>query len=91
MKVTKRDFLLVAVVLLVLVVLITSAGHEKGKLVPADAKHRSFYEAMEQGANRIDVERDCVMCHNLQANPLPKKHPPKEECLICHKLHHAKQ
>jgi cbb3-type cytochrome oxidase cytochrome c subunit len=91
MKVTKRDFLLVAVVLVVLVVLITGTSHEKGKPAPIDDKHRPIYEAMEKGADRIAVERGCVICHNLQANPLPKKHPPKEECFICHKLQHAKQ
>ena len=91
MKVTKRDFLAIAVVLLVLVVLIMSTGHEKAKPVPADDKHRPFYEALEKGADRIEVERGCSTCHNLRANPLPEKHPPKEECLICHKLRHAKR
>ncbi len=91
MKVTKRDFLLVAVVLLVLALLITGTRHEVRKPVPVDDNHRPSYEAIEKGANRIDVERGCVTCHNLQANPLPKKHPPKEECLICHQLDHANQ
>jgi hypothetical protein len=91
MKMTKRDFLLAPVALLVLILFITSTRHEKEKPVPVDDKHRPFYEAMEKGANRIDVERGCITCHNPQANPLPKKHPPKKECLLCHKLHQAKQ
>ncbi|HUL29690.1 MAG TPA: cytochrome C, partial [Thermodesulfobacteriota bacterium] len=56
------------------------------KRVPADEKHRAFYEAMEKGHNRIEVEKECVTCHSTQAIPLPEKHPPKEQCLICHKL-----
>ncbi len=91
MKVTKRDLLLMAVVLLVLALVIIGTRDEKGKPVPLDDRHDSFYKAMEKGANRIDVEKGCVVCHNPQDNPLPKKHPPKEECLICHKLHEVKQ
>ena len=91
MKVTKRDFFLIAAIILVLAVLIMSTGHEKAKLVPTDDKHRPFYEAMEKGADRIEAERGCTTCHNPQTDPLPQKHPPKEQCLICHKLHHAKQ
>ncbi len=45
---------------------------------------------MKKGQDRIGVERGCITCHNSQAIPLPKKHPPKEQCLICHKLNYAK-
>jgi hypothetical protein len=91
MKITKRDFLFIAPVILVVAVLIISTGQEKTKMVPASVDHRPFYEAMEKGADRIKTERGCVTCHNPQTNPLPKKHPPKDECLICHKLHHVTQ
>jgi len=90
MRVTKRDLLTIAAVVLVLVVLIMSTAREKGKQVPADDKHRAFYEAMKKGWDRMEVERGCITCHNSQAIPLPKKHPPKEQCLICHKLNYAK-
>jgi hypothetical protein len=91
MKLTKKDFAIIAPVVVLLAVLITSIGREKAKAVPADDKHRPFYEAMERGADRAEEERRCITCHNPQAVPLPKKHPPKEQCLICHKLRHAKQ
>ena len=91
MKVTKRDFLTIAAVAVVLVVLIMSATREKAKRVPVDDKHRAFYEAMEKGRDRIETERDCITCHNPHAIALPEKHPPKEQCLICHKLNYAKQ
>jgi hypothetical protein len=90
-KITRRDLLAVAFVVLVLVVLITGSGHEKAKPVPADDKHRPFYEAIEKGADRVETEKGCTTCHNPRTDPLPKEHPPKEQCLICHKLHNAKQ
>jgi hypothetical protein len=90
MKVTKRDLLTIGAVVLVLVVLIMSTARENTKQVPADDKHRAFYEAMKKGWNRMEVERGCITCHNSQAIPVPKKHPPKEQCLICHKLNYAK-
>ncbi|HVP78572.1 MAG TPA: cytochrome C [Thermodesulfobacteriota bacterium] len=90
MKVTKRDLLTIAAVLLVLVVLVISTFREKAKRVPADGKHQASYEAIKKGRDRIEVESGCMTCHNSQAIPLPKKHPPKEQCLICHKLKYTK-
>ena len=90
MKVTKRDLLVIAAVAIVLVVLIMITAREKAKRVPADDKHHTFYQAIEKGRDRIDAEKGCITCHNPQAIPLPKKHPPKEQCLICHKLNYAK-
>jgi cytochrome c553 len=86
MKVSKRDLLAVAAVAVVIVVLITVTAHDKAKPVPVDDKHRAFYEAMKKSGDRTEVERGCITCHNSQGIPLPTKHPPKEQCLICHKL-----
>jgi hypothetical protein len=91
MKVTKRDWLTIAAVVSVLLVLIMSTARDKGKRVPFDDRHRAFYEAVEKGSDRVDVERGCITCHNSQVIPLPKKHPPKEQCLICHMLNDTKQ
>ena len=78
-------------VVLVFTVLILSTVHEKARRVPIDNIHRAFYEAMEKGENRIAVEKDCIACHKPPANPLPRKHPPKEQCLICHKLTYSRK
>jgi cytochrome c5 len=87
MRVNRRDFIAIAaVVLLAAVLIIAGTGREKAKVVPPDQTHRPFYEAIEKGADRSEIERGCPACHNAQANPLPKKHPPKEQCLICHRL-----
>ncbi len=91
MKVARREWLTIAAVAVVLAVLIMSTAREKAKRVPADEKHRAFYEAIARGQSRIEAERGCITCHSDQATPLPKKHPPKEQCLICHKFNKAKQ
>ncbi len=91
MKVTKRDLIAAAVTVMVIVVLILSVSQKKVKQVPADDKHRVFNQNMEKGQDRIELEKGCVACHNPQAIPLPKKHPPKEQCLICHKLTFTKR
>ncbi len=71
--------------------LILSTTREKAKLVPFDDKHQAFYEALKKGQDRSETEKGCIVCHNSQAIPLPKKHPPKEQCLICHKLNYPKK
>ena len=86
MKVTKRDLVAIAVVAVVIIVFIMMTGSKKARRIPADDKHRAFYEAVKKGVDRIEVEKGCITCHNPQAIPLPPKHPPKEQCLICHKL-----
>ncbi len=91
MKVTKRDLLTITVIVVVFAILIVITAREKGKPVPFDDKHRAFYEAIKKGADRVDVEKRCIACHNPQAIPLPKRHPPKEQCLICHKLIYPKK
>ncbi len=90
MKIAKRDLLALAAFVLLVAVLMLSSGHEKVKTVPVDDKHHPFYEAMEKGAGRAETERACATCHNPRTNPLPEKHPPKEQCLICHRLIQAK-
>ncbi len=91
MKVMRRDLSAIVAAAVVIVMLIMITAREKAKSVPADDKHRAFYEAVEKGGDRVEVERACITCHNSQAIPLPKKHPPKEQCLICHKLNKTKQ
>jgi hypothetical protein len=55
-------------------VFISSSG-KKPPFIPPDAVHRA-----------IAAQEGCVACHapGKQA-PLKADHPPKEQCLICHK------
>jgi hypothetical protein len=84
MKVTKRDWLFVAVLAIVLGILLLNSGRGKARRVPADDRHRPLLERLTKGANREEVERACVTCHNPRGIALPANHPPKEQCLLCH-------
>ncbi len=90
LKITKRDWLTIAGIAIVLAVLIIGA-RDKVKQVPRDDRHRVFYEAMNKCGERAEVEKGCVACHNPRSRPLPPKHPPKEQCLRCHKLSYARK
>jgi hypothetical protein len=84
-KLTRRDLLTLAGIAVVLAVIIIGA-RGKVKQVPRDNRHSAFYEAMNKGGDRAQVEKGCAGCHNISSRPLPQSHPPKEECLLCHKL-----
>jgi len=85
-KITKKDFFMILGIALLLVILIISGTRNKGRQVPGDEKHRPFIDALAKGSDREVTEKGCVTCHNPQSLPLPKDHPPKEQCLICHKI-----
>lgn len=90
MKVAKRDWIFLAVIIAVLgTLLVVSTGKVKAKRVPYDEKHRQFYVVMHNGGNRMEAEKGCVTCHGFPYIPLPRDHPPKEQCLLCHKLSQA--
>lgn len=76
MKNTLGFILFAAAVLLVLFFL--SSG-KKPPFIPADARHQS-----------ITTDAACTECHapGKQA-PLKPSHPPKEQCLVCHKAKKA--
>lgn len=82
MTIAKRDYIFIAVIVALLVVLFVGKDKSKSVSVPNDDKHIHFYEAITKGEDRAEVEKRCTSCHSK----LPKGHPPKEQCLICHKL-----
>jgi hypothetical protein len=90
-KITRRELLTILAVAVVFVLFILITTREKAKRVPLDGKHQAFYEAIKKGRDRIETERGCITCHNPETIPLPKNHPPKEQCLICHKLDRARR
>jgi len=85
-KISGRDLLLLAAVGVLIGVLSLGSGKGKGKNIPQDERHRPAIEAMKGGRTRAESELICATCHSKSAIPLPKEHPPKEECLICHLL-----
>jgi cbb3-type cytochrome oxidase cytochrome c subunit len=86
MQVAKRDWIFLAVIVALLGALLFSSGKVKTKSVPYDEKHSRFYEVMHKGGDRMEVEKGCATCHGMQSRPLSRAHPPKEQCLLCHKL-----
>jgi len=67
--------IIAAAVIVVVLVLLSSTG-KKAPFIPLDNIH-----------NDITTQEACAACHapDKQA-PLKANHPPKEQCLICHKV-----
>lgn len=84
MQLRKRDLGFIAVAGGLLLVLILNSFRDKPRSIPGNDSHRPFREALAKGEKREAVEKGCVNCHNVTTRPLPPKHPPKEQCLICH-------
>lgn len=83
MSLPRRDslFILVAVIILFILALGTLKG--KGRDTPHDEMHAAGYAAAREGKSQSAIERSCNECHFIKTI---KGHPPKEQCLICHKL-----
>jgi hypothetical protein len=84
MKLTKRDWSFVAIIGVIIALLLMKTGGDKPHKIPSDEKHRLLVDAVKRGKSREEVEKVCGSCHNSRVVPLPKNHPPKEQCLICH-------
>jgi len=59
-----------------------NAPKETTHRMPRNAEHLRFYQMDKKAA-----EKFCEECHNPggQAGALPKDHPAKYRCLLCHK------
>ncbi len=91
MKIDKRDWLFVGVIVLVLAVFIAISGKEKTKLVPLNADHQKFHDMIKEGKTKKEVDPLCESCHDGVKILFPKDHPIKPggqpmRCLFCHKL-----
>lgn len=92
MSITKKDWLFIAVIGIVLAIAITFTGKEKTKKVPYDDAHRGFYDLAAQGLKgQKEADLACPQCHNETGGvPFPAKHPVKPaagpmSCHLCHK------
>ncbi|MDY0190160.1 MAG: hypothetical protein RBR22_05450 [Desulfuromonas sp.] len=81
-KISRRDLLFVGAFVVLMLFLYISAGKKLGMDVPANNVHAAFYQQLEQGGKRVEVEHGCLACHPIQS--LPAAHPEKEECMVCH-------
>jgi hypothetical protein len=85
MKLPRKNYLTIAGISILLALLAWGTGKGKGKDIPLDDRHRPSYDALRGGRSRAEVELICTTCHSKSSLPLPKDHPPKEQCLLCHK------
>ncbi len=101
MKIEKRDWFFIGLVVVILAIFIGISGKEKTTPVPNNATHKQVYEIAYKNAPAADAslfkktffkpakkeaEKSCEPCHDAQGIKLPPNHPPKHRCLFCHKL-----
>lgn len=86
MRITRKDWLFIALMGVVLLVFILISGEEKTKKVPFDTPHMPFYDRLKKTGSSREAEKGCETCHNDAIIPFPKNHPPKNRCLLCHKM-----
>ncbi len=59
-----------------IIVVLLNAPKPTTPLLPNNRDHKKFYSMSKR-----EAEKYCEDCHKQ----LPKKHPPKYRCLLCHK------
>jgi hypothetical protein len=71
----KKNLILLIFILAVLAVLFFLSSRKQAPLIPTDVSHQ-----------HIVNNEACIECHGPgKKAPLKSSHPPKEQCLICHK------
>ncbi|PLX75967.1 MAG: cytochrome C [Desulfuromonas sp.] len=85
MKITKRDWIFVALIVIVLGIFIAISGEEKTVRVPTDPTHAAFPDMVER-LGKKETEGFCRECHDTEEMPLSAEHPPPFRCLFCHKF-----
>ncbi|UFS71669.1 cytochrome C [Geomonas sp. RF6] len=92
MKISKKDWIFIAIVAAVIITFVAISGEEKTKQVPMDSQHAPAYELMKKTGSKMEVDKTCPSCHYEPGGiPFPPKHPVKPKdgpmrCLFCHKL-----
>lgn len=101
MKIDKRDWVFIGVVVAVLIIFIAISGKEKTTPVPNNDMHKISYDAAFKDApspdsslfkrafykpNKKAAEVYCEPCHKEKGVPFPPNHPAKNRCLFCHKF-----
>ena len=93
MKISRNDWIFIALIVAVVAVFVAISGKEKTKKVPYNDNHRSFYDMAARDGLKGQKAADlgCPKCHNEQGGiPFPAKHPVKPSggpmsCHLCHK------
>lgn len=86
MKISRKDVLFLAIICAVLAVVILISGEETTRKVPNDGLHRPAYDVLAKTGSKREAEKGCESCHNDRQVRFPANHPPKNRCLLCHKM-----
>lgn len=101
MKIEKRDWMFIAVLVVILGIFVGISGKEKTTPVPNDQMHKIAYDTAFKNApapgaslfkraffkpDKKGAEAYCEPCHKEKGVLFPPNHPPKNRCLFCHKL-----
>ena len=84
MQISQRDGLFIGAALIIVAVLVFGTSKKLGPDIPVNAVHKVFFRQLERGDKRLTLEKGCIVCHPALIRS--KKHPPKEECMVCHQL-----
>lgn len=103
MKINKRDWMFIALVVVVPGIIFVISGKVKTTPMPNNQIHKIVYDAAFRNAPGPDAsifkrafykpderkaEEYCEPCHKEKGVPFPPTHPSKNRCLLCHKLKH---
>lgn len=90
MKIGRRDWIFIGIVVVVFMAFIAISGPEKTKKLPKDVTHQQFNDMLNAGKTKSEVDPLCESCHDGVKIKFPDKHPAKPggapmRCLFCHK------
>ncbi|HZV81955.1 MAG TPA: cytochrome C [Geobacteraceae bacterium] len=90
MKISRRDWIFIAIIAAVFIAFYAISGPEKTKKLPHDQTHQQFHDMLKAGKKKSDVDPLCETCHDGVKIKFPEKHPAKPgaapmRCLFCHK------
>lgn len=90
MKIGKRDWIFIGIVVAVFIAFYLISGPEKTKKLPHDQNHQQFHDMLKAGKKKSDVDPLCESCHDGIKIKFPANHPAKPggapmRCLFCHK------
>jgi hypothetical protein len=90
LKIGKRDWIFIGIVVAVFIAFYLISGPEKTKKLPHDQNHQQFHDMLKAGKKKSDVDPLCESCHDGIKIKFPANHPAKPggapmRCLFCHK------
>jgi len=63
MRITKKDWIFIAIIAAVFATFYAISGAEKTKRVPLDDKHKPSYELFKKTQSKMEADKGCPACH----------------------------